>query len=203
VLEGEAAGFARRSGFLEGGRLLAERGLTFDACVAHHQLPEVAALADAVPDLDIILDHLGKPAVGSAAHPADPRGSAWYRDLFDLARRPSVSIKLSGLPAESDGPWTPAQIKPFLDAALDAFGLDRLVYGGDWPVSERQHPHLWLEAVGAWALDRLGPAGRDAVLSGNAERFYFTSTGRRRRPDTPPSTSSTVPVVDPDSGLTR
>ncbi len=121
----------------------------------------------------------------------------------DLAQRPSVHVKLSGLPAESESAWTPEQIEPFLDVALDAFGPDRLVYGGDWPVSDPHHPSRWLEAVGGWALDRLGSRGRDAVLSGNAERFYFSARGRSRSPDTPPSTSSTTPVVDPDSGLTR
>lgn len=203
LLQSEAAGFARRREFLMGAALLAERGLTFDACARASGLDDVAALADAVPDLDIVLDHLGKPAVGSARRPMDPRGSAWERALVDLAQRPSVHVKLSGLPAESESAWTPEQIEPFLDVALDAFGPDRLVYGGDWPVSDPRHPSRWLEAVGGWALDRLGSRGRDAVLSGNAERFYFSARGRSRSPDTPPSTSSTTPVVDPDSGLTR
>lgn len=202
-LQGETAGFARRPDFVAGARLLAERGLPFDACVRPSQLPDVIALADAVPELAIVLDHLGKPDVGSARRPNDPRWSDWHRDLDELARRASVHVKISGLPAEADGPWSAAQVEPFFDVALDAFGPERLLYGGDWPVSERAHPHRWLEAVDAWALDRLGAEGRDAVLSRNGEDFYFSATGRSLSPETPPSTSSTVPVVDPDSGLTR
>lgn len=202
-LQDEDPGFARRPDVVAGARLLAERGLRFDACVRPAQLADVSALADAVPGLAIVLDHLGKPAVGSASRPVDPRGSDWHRDLVDLARRPSVHVKLSGLPAEALDAWSAAQIEPFLDVALEAFGPERLLYGGDWPVSERQHPRRWLEAVDAWALDRLGPAGRDAVLAANGEGFYFGSTGRSRSPETPPSTSRTTPVVEADSGLTR
>lgn len=202
-LQDEAPGFARRPDVVAGARLLAERRLRFDACVRPAQLADVAALADAVPGLAVVLDHLGKPAVGSASQPVEPRGSDWHRDLVDLARRPSVHVKLSGLPAEARGAWSAAQIEPFLDVALEAFGPERLLYGGDWPVSERQHPRRWLEAVDAWALDRLGPAGRDAVLAANGEGFYFGSTGRSRSPETPPSTSRTTPVVEADSGLTR
>lgn len=202
-LQGEAGGFAQRPDFVAGARLLAERGLPFDACVRPSQLSDVAALADAVPELAIVLDHLGKPAVGSEQRPIDPRGSAWHRDLVELARRSSVHVKISGLPAEAEGPWSVAQVEPFLDLALEAFGPQRLLYGGDWPVSERTHPHRWLEAVDAWALDRLGAEGRDAVLSRNGEGFYLSTTGRSLSPETPPSTSRTTPVVDPDSGLTR
>ncbi|MCJ1709033.1 amidohydrolase [Microbacterium sp. VKM Ac-2923] len=174
LLQDEPAGFTSGAAFVEGAKLLAERRLAFDACVRSDALGEVAALADAVPELDVVLDHLGKPEVGSGARPVDPRGSRWHQDLVDLARRPSVRVKLSGLPAESRGPWTRAQIEPFLDIALEAFGPDRLVYGGDWPVSERRRPHAWLEAVTAWADDRVGPEGTDAVLAGNAERLYFS-----------------------------
>lgn len=202
-LQGEVVGFSGRPDFVAGARLLAERGLTFDACVRPSQLADVIALADAVPELAIVLDHLGKPDVGSAHLPNDPRWSDWHRDLDGLAQRASVHVKISGLPAEADGPWSVAQVEPFLDVALDSFGPERLLYGGDWPVSERTHPHRWLEAVDAWALDRLGPEGRDAVLSRNGEDFYFSATGRSLNPETPPSTASTVPVVEPDSGLTR
>ncbi|MCJ1708816.1 amidohydrolase [Microbacterium sp. VKM Ac-2923] len=202
-LQGEVAGFAQRPDFVAGARLLAERGLPFDACVRPSQLPDVTALADAVPELAIVLDHLGKPAVGSARRPIDPRGSDWHLDLADLAQRSSVHVKISGLPAEAEGPWSVAQVEPFFDLALEAFGPERLLYGGDWPVSERAHPHRWLEAVDAWALDRLGAAGRNAVLARNGEGFYFSARGRSLSPETPPSTSRTTPVVDPDSGLTR
>lgn len=170
LLQSAPDGYALRPGFRAAAQAVASAGLTFDACVRAHQLPDVVALADAVPDLSIVLDHLGKPAVGSAGAPAPAAGTVWASALAGLAERPNVVCKLSGLPAESEGEWSAAQLRPFLDVALDAFGPERLLFGGDWPVSE---PYgRWVEAVSAWALDRLGASGADAVLADNAERVY-------------------------------
>ena len=189
LLQGERDGLARSSDFLAGARQLAARGWTFDACVLSRQLNDVAALAAAVPDLRIALDHLGKPAVGTAATPSAPTPE-WLRDLAELAQHPLVFCKLSGLPAEAGGDWSAAQVEPFLDAAADAFGAERLMWGSDWPVSvigpaEPGDPHApadgspayqptarsrWADVVAAWATDR----GHDveAIMWQNAETFY-------------------------------
>ncbi|MBW9095090.1 amidohydrolase family protein [Microbacterium jejuense] len=168
LLQSEADGFAARPGFRASAQAVASAGLTFDACVRAHQLPDVIALADAVPDLTIVLDHLGKPAVGGVETPAPAAGTPWATALTALAERPNVVCKLSGLPAESPGGWSEAQLRPFLDVALDAFGPERLLFGGDWPVSG---PYgRWLDTVSSWAADRLGET--DPVLFANAERVY-------------------------------
>lgn len=170
LLQSEPEGFCLRPGFLRSAQAVAAAGLTFDACVRWEQLPDVVALADALPDLEIVLDHLGKPDVGTreVADPAD--GTPWAESLRDLAARLNVVCKLSGLPAESAGEWTDAQLHPFLDVALDAFGPDRLLFGSDWPVSA---PYgRWLETVSSWLADRVGQHHQRAVLAGNAERVY-------------------------------
>jgi len=168
LLQSEPGGFAARPGFRASAQAVASAGLTFDACVRAHQLPDVIALADAVPDLTIVLDHLGKPAVGSAEAAAPAAGTPWASALAALAERPNVVCKLSGLPAESQGEWSAAQLRPFLDVALEAFGPPRLLFGGDWPVSGPYD--RWLDTVSAWARDRIGSA--DGVLAANAERVY-------------------------------
>ncbi len=170
LLQSEPDAFAEASGFRASARLVADAGLTFDACVRWPQLPAVTVLADAVPELTIVLDHLGKPQVGArdASAPAD--GTPWSAALRDLARRPNVACKLSGLPAESAGEWDAAQLRPFLDVALDAFGPDRLLFGGDWPVSVPLG--RWVDTVVSWLDDRVGEPERDAVLAANAERVY-------------------------------
>jgi len=170
LLQSEPEGFCLRPGFLRAAEAVAAAGLSFDACVRWERLPDVVALADALPDLAIVLDHLGKPEVGSPgdADPAD--GTPWAESLRDLAQRPNVVCKLSGLPAESRGEWTDAQMRPFLDVALDAFGPDRLLFGSDWPVSG---PYgRWLDTVTSWLEDRMGERHRRAVLAENAERVY-------------------------------
>ncbi|MEV5069883.1 amidohydrolase family protein [Microbacterium sp. LMI12-1-1.1] len=170
LLQSEPDGFSAAQGFRDAARAVAAAGLTFDACVRWSQLSDVIALADAVPELTIVLDHLGKPPVGSADAAAPAEGTPWATELHRLARRHNVVCKLSGLPAESQGEWTAAQLRPFLDVALDAFGPHRLLFGGDWPVSG---PYgRWVETVSSWVTDRLGEDDREAVLASNAERVY-------------------------------
>ena len=175
LLQAEADGFARSAAFIDGARAVASRGWTFDACVRSSQLSDVTALAAAVPDLPIVLDHLGKPAIGTVQTPLRP-GAEWLRDLADLARHPQAYCKLSGLPAETQGEWTDGQVAPFFDAALEAFGPERLMWGSDWPVSAVTHEFVpgnrqrWLDTVRAWAETRGVDA--DGLFWENALAFY-------------------------------
>lgn len=176
-LQGEPAGTALAPAFLAGAADLAARGLRFDACVRAHQLPDVVHLAAAIPELPIVLDHLGKPTVGTASDPLRP-DPAWVRNLRELAGHPQVSVKLSGLPSEAGGHWSAAQVTPFLDAAAEAFGSDRLLWGSDWPVSciaadadyRAGERHAWARTVADWAGQR--GIDVDAVMWRNAARFY-------------------------------
>ena len=185
LLQGEPAGFAGSAGFRAGARALAERDLTFDACVQDvAQLRDVVQLAADVPDLRIVLDHLGKPRVGTAAVPAAP-SEEWTDALTALAAHPQVFCKLSGLPAEAGGSWSPTQVEPFFDVALQSFGPERLMVGSDWPVSAVTASEqagdegiamdtgiigAWTDAVASWARSR--GLDVDAILWRNAERFY-------------------------------
>lgn len=176
LLQGEPAGTAGSAAFLDGARLLAERGWTFDACVRAEQMSDVIALAAAVPDLFLVLDHLGKPAIGTADSPQRP-AAEWLRDLHGLAAHPRAHLKLSGLPAETGGDWTDAQVIPFLDAGLEAFGPERLMWGSDWPVSSVTTAGYapgsrarWFRTVADWAGAR--GVDPDALFWSNALRFY-------------------------------
>lgn len=185
LLQGEPAGFAGKAAFRAGAEALVERGLTFDACVrGEAQLRDVQALAREVPELRIVLDHLGKPSVGSAAAPLMP-SAEWADALHALAAHRQVFCKLSGLPAEAGGSWSVEQMEPFFDVALAAFGPDRLMIGSDWPVSavtasgwsggqgaamDAGVIGVWTEAVASWASAR--HLDVDTILWGNAEGFY-------------------------------
>ena len=189
ILQNQPDGLAVSAAFVTGARELAARGWTFDACISAPQLPEVARLAAAVPELRIVLDHLGKPVVGTASAPVPP-SPEWVRDLDDLARHPNTWCKLSGLPAEAAGDWSSAQLEPFLDAAVDAFGVERLLWGSDWPVSvigpaEEGDPYApedgsaayqpnarnrWADVVATWA-ERRGH-DLDAIFWANAHEVY-------------------------------
>ncbi|UVJ39345.1 amidohydrolase [Arthrobacter sp. CJ23] len=147
--------------------LLAAHGLAFDVPDAFpRHLGRTVQLARELPELTIVLDHLGKPPLAEAGSMA-----AWRRDFRALAVLPNTVAKLSGLHLPGV-PYTAEALRPLWDEALDAFGPERLMIGGDWPVSTLGAPYgrtleVLLELVG-----ELDPAGRQAVLEGTAVRTY-------------------------------
>lgn len=164
--------------FIAGAREVARRGYTFDACVRGVQIPAVTRLAEEVPDLPIVLDHLGKPAIGTEESPLLP-SEDWIRDIKALAAHPQVYCKLSGLPAEAQGQWIDDQVIPFFDVVADAFGPERLMWGSDWPVSSidftadeyvAQERSWWLGTVMEWSDSR--GYNTDDIVWENAARFY-------------------------------
>lgn len=173
LTQDEAPGFGVSEAFVAGAREVAAAGLTFDACVRSHLLGDVAGLARAVPELPIMLDHLGKPPLeGPGGAPGDGF-AAWRRDLDACAAEPGVWVKLSGLPGETTPDWTPEGLTPFMDAALDAFGPERCVFGSDWPASSQSSDYArWLTFVRAWLTSRVDEATAERVLWRNAVEFY-------------------------------
>ena len=84
---------------------------------------------DLAPDVQFILDHCGVPDIRGGAF------DTWSRDLAELARRPNVAGKLSGIVAYTDtDSWTLADIRPYAEHTINAFGFDCMVWGSDWPV---------------------------------------------------------------------
>jgi L-fuconolactonase len=163
LLQGEPEALVRSGALAAGVGLLGELSLSFDACVTHDQLPALTALADRCPDVTIILDHLGKPAI--AAGRQDP----WRSDLAALALRPNVHCKLSGLTTEAGG----EDVRPYLDHALDVFGVGRCLVGSDWPVATLTTTcEQWFDVL-LETLAGASPADRHAVLAGNATTLYL------------------------------
>jgi len=135
--------FCLRPIFLAGVRLLAEFGFTFDLCLRHEQLPAATELARRVPEVTFVLDHLGKPDVRNKTF------QPWANHLTALAQAPNVTAKVSGLTTEADWrSWQPAQFMPYLRQALASFGLNRLMFGSDWPVMTLATDfQRWIETV--------------------------------------------------------
>lgn len=118
----------------EGLRILGRAGGSFDACIRATQLPALIDLLESVPDLTVVLDHVGKPPVDAGIDSAE--GRAWAAGITRLATRPRTFVKLSGLAAESRDPVAfDTHTGAFLRHAVDAFGADRAMLGSDWPVS--------------------------------------------------------------------
>lgn len=152
---------------LRGLRILASRGLTFDYVgILPRHLEHVSLIARRIPDLRIVIDHLGKPPI--AAGEFEP----WKSMLGRAARLPNVFAKLSGLDAGAADAWTAATIAPYVECALELFGPERLMFGSDWPVANMRggYRKVWREIN--TALAGLSRDERDSVLGGTAIAFY-------------------------------
>lgn len=167
IVQAEPDGFLRRPAFLDGIARLRPFGLTYDILVYARQMREATVFAARFPDQPFVLDHVGKPDVRAGEI------DGWRHHLAALAALPNVSCKLSGLVTEADWKtWTRGQLRPYLDAALDAFGPWRVMMGSDWPVclvaaSYADVVALVQDAVAEYSIDE-----RQQILGGNAARFY-------------------------------
>lgn len=141
--------------------------LSFDLVVRDWQLGQAARLAERHDGMRFVLDHLGGPPA-----PGGDLGE-WAAGLRELARRPNVTAKLSGLSSGLvAGSWTARDLAPVVDVALDAFGPSRLMYGSDWPLAELGGgAPAWIAAVET-LLDGLSAAERDRVFGGTAREAY-------------------------------
>lgn len=137
-------GYCLSDSFIRGLRLLGTKGLSFDLCVKNPELGNVAILLDSCPDTRFILDHCGNPDL------KEKDQSAWKRGLDAVARRSNVVCKVSGFLASAPGrgQWNMDQVAPIINHTLEAFGPDRVMFAGDWPVVLLAASYAeWLGAV--------------------------------------------------------
>lgn len=135
--------FCLEPGFIEGVKLIGRHGLTFDICVKHFALVFALELVRRCPDVQFVLDHIGKPGIKHGLR------EPWWSQMKELARLPNVVCKISGVITEADhNAWTKDQVKPYVAHAIDCFGFDRSMFGSDWTVSELTHTYsAWVELV--------------------------------------------------------
>lgn len=153
--------------FRENIRGIGGSGLTFDLCVQPHQIPKAIALADLAPDVRFVLDHCGVPDIRRGAeHP-------WRAHVADIALRPNVIAKISGVVAYADPTsWTVATLRPYVEHVIASFGWDRVVWGSDWPVCTLGGGlSTWVAATHA-LLDGCSDDERGKLLSANARRLW-------------------------------
>jgi len=129
IVQGKPDGYLDQPDFNRGIRELTALGLTYDILIHERQLVEAARLVDRHPHQRFVLDHAAKPKI--AIQELEP----WRTHCQELAQRPNVSCKLSGLVTEADWKhWTQEALKPYIDVCVEAFGPKRLLAGSDWPV---------------------------------------------------------------------
>ena len=163
--------------FNAGIKRLGRYNLVYDILVYHRHLPQTIEFVDLHPNQIFVLDHLAKPQIAQGLL------SPWREHIVELARRPNVYCKLSGMVTEADPRhWQPAQLTPYFDIAINAFGPERLMFGSDWPVCLLGTSYSnWYELV----LSSIAglSAGEQALILGlNAARVYgFENSGVPRK----------------------
>jgi L-fuconolactonase len=159
--------FCTRPDFIAGLQLLVPHDLSFDICVYHHQLPSVLKMVRQCPEVRFILDHIGKPAI------KDGLIEPWRAHITELAAFPNVHCKISGVATEADhAHWTRDQLQPYIAHALESFGFDRVVFGGDWHVMELATSYPEWVGIVDWITAGASAAEKRKLFRDNAIRFY-------------------------------
>ena len=168
VVQGEPDDrFLLRPEFLRGIAALEEFDLAYDILIYTRHLPVAAEFVRQFPRQRFVLDHLAKPPIKSGSlHP-------WTDGIRRLAAFPNVYCKLSGMVTEADWQrWQPGDMTPYLDVAFECFGPERLMIGSDWPVCTVAASYGRAMQVVKDYLGRHTEQVREAVLGGNAQRFW-------------------------------
>jgi L-fuconolactonase len=124
------------------------------------------------PRQRFVLDHLAKPEIRTGEI------REWERHIRELAEARNVWCKVSGLVTEADWTrWTASDVRPYLDVAFDCFGAERLLAGSDWPVCTVAAGYGRTMSLLTDYLEHRPSSERDAVLGGNAARFWGLPAG--------------------------
>lgn len=159
--------FCLRADFIEGVRALREFDLSFDICIDRRHMANLLKFVQRVPDVPMVLDHIGKPDIKNGVmHP-------WAEQMRELAQFPHVSCKISGVATEADHRnWSEDDLKRYIDVAIDAFGFERIMFGGDWPVALQAIQYSRWVAILDALLAGATAEDRRKFWRGNAARFY-------------------------------
>ena len=168
VVQGEPDdNFILGAAFNEGIKKLLKYDLRYDILILEKHLKPSIAFVDKHPKQGFILDHIAKPRIKERVL------SPWRENMLELAKRPNVYCKISGMLTEADWKkWSAADLAPYFDTTLQAFGPKRLMLGSDWPVMLVAGKYKqWVEMV-KQVVSRYSAAEQDRILSKNAVEAY-------------------------------
>src|ERR1019366_916383 len=168
VLHSESAkpGYCLTPAFVRGVQLLGEANLSFDLCMRPTEIGDAVKLVEACKDTRFILDHCGNGPVYAKDR------TQWQRDMERLARQRNVVCKVSGIVVQARERWTAEDLAPVINHTLTAFGPDRVMFAGDWPVCTLKATYRqWVEALRSIVRNRSAEDNRK-LFHDNAVRVY-------------------------------
>ena len=157
-----------RPQMIESLKVVAEQDFPFDILVYAHQLPCALKMLDRVPKLRAVVDHIAKPGI------RERKMQPWKKHMAEVAAHPNVYCKISGMVTEADlKTWTVDDLRPYVEHAVECFGLNRVMFGSDWPVCLLAGNYdRVINALQQILKLHLNAATERAVFGGNAARFY-------------------------------
>ncbi|HKF25854.1 MAG TPA: amidohydrolase family protein [Candidatus Acidoferrum sp.] len=172
--------FVLRKDFNAGIAMLDGSGLVYDILIYERHLPAAIRFVDRHPNQVFVLDHLAKPRIKERS--VEP----WKAGLAALAKRENVYCKLSGLVTEADWRnWTKDQLRPYTEAALEAFGPARLMFGSDWPVCLLACSYREWSRAAEELLARLSASEKELVFGGVVSKVYSLESAEQPAPSAP------------------
>ena len=156
-----------REDVLRGLGELARRGIPYDLLVRPPHLPYIPRVADRLPDLKLVVDHIAKPPIASGEI------DQWARDIAAVAQVPQIYCKLSGMITEADWQgWQVEHVQPYVEVVVEHFGYDRLIFGSDWPVCTLAGSYRRVWDAAHTAIGPLSDGDHAKVFGRNACTFY-------------------------------
>jgi L-fuconolactonase len=165
--------FLAREHFVKGVEQLRAFGFTYDILIYPRQLPAAIELVTQLADQRFVIDHLAKPEIKSG------KTSPWAAQMKEIAQNKNVFCKISGLVTEADWwHWKADDFKPYLDVASSAFGVDRLMFGSDWPVCLLAATYRQVKQLIENYVKDFSQSDQDKIFGGNAAHFYGVKTAQ-------------------------
>ena len=144
--------------------------LCFDALVRPIHLEPLRRRLEQRPKLNVVIDHAAKPDIAAGAK------LGWSAGLAAIASRTTALCKLSGLVTEAQRDWRVADLAPFVEHLVAAFGPERLMWGSDWPVLNLASDYRTWHDAAERLLAGLPASDRARIFGSTAARFYGVAT---------------------------
>jgi L-fuconolactonase len=166
---GTPAGYCTSPQFVKSIRLLGEMNKSFDLCMKPGELMDAVQLVDQCPKTKFILDHCGNGPIKSNDEELIAK---WRKGIVEIAKRPNVICKISGIVASAPENWSSSDLAPVINHCIDTFGEDRIMFAGDWPVCLlRATFQQWVDALKSIVKDRPTSLHKK-LFHDNALKFY-------------------------------
>lgn len=164
---------------IAGLQVLAKKGIPYDLLIRPQHLQHAVKLKARVPDLRMVIDHLAKPLIATGGM------QPWAEDLAAVAGLPGTYCKLSGMVTEADFAVWPDTlepearvrhianiIKPYVDAVCQRFGMNRVMWGSDWPVCKLAASYAEVYQALLASFGAISKEEKSALMGFNAATFY-------------------------------